>query len=271
MNYFGDSSFSSLVNTIGMRLVLIPAGSFMMGSPQTEPGRYDDEIYHKVTISKPFYISATVVTQSQWFKLIEKWPLRAKSELHELPIGDAYPIAWISWRVCAQFIQAINKREGTDKYRLPTEAEWEYACRAGTSTALANGDIEATPLYRSKGQAEAFSTNAVDYGDPNLDLMGWDYGNAENRVHRVAKKAPNKWGLYDMHGNVSEWCQDWYGDYPASEVVDPVGPGFGEKRVIRGGSYKAYARDCRSAARFWGWPNVFRGGPDNGLRLVRSV
>jgi len=142
--------------------------------------------------------------------------------------------------------------EGTNKYRLPTEAEWEYACRAGSTTAFANGGIsELECAY-----------------DPSLDAMGWYCGNSEQTTHPVQQKNPNAWGLYDMHGNVWEWCQDWFRNYPTGQVTDPKGPSSGEYPVLRGGSWNSYARYCRSADRD-------RDAPDSrydltGFRIARS-
>lgn len=246
-----------------------------MGSPENEPGRFDDEIYHKVTFTKPFYISVTVVTQGQWFKLMGRRPWRSYRELKSLTIreGDDYPAVYISWDGCDLFINKLNESEGVKKYRLPTEAEWEYACRAGSTTAFANGDITAAPIYGPNDSLEHRSTIATDYGDPNLDDMGWNWGNADLHMHRVAQKHTNKWGLYDMHGNVWEWCQDWFGDYPASAVIGPTGPRDGEWKVIRGGSFRHKVRICRSAHRDRAWPKGgFGSGDDDlGFRLVRTI
>lgn len=140
----------------------------------------------------------------------------------------------VSWDDCQEFISRLNQRERTRKYRLPTEAEWEYACRAGRTAAFANGAI-----------AESGCGH-----DPNLDKMGWYCANAWRKTHPVAQKKRNNWWLYDMHGNVWEWCQDWYGQYPKGAATDPKGARFGPKRVIRGGSYRNYAENCRSAYRF---------------------
>jgi formylglycine-generating enzyme required for sulfatase activity len=146
--------------------------------------------------------------------------------------GDNCPVEQVSWYDVQAFITELNKRgEGT--YRLPTEAEWEYAARAGSTTAFANGGI---------------SVLECSY-DPNLDAMGWYCGNSGSKTHPAAQKLPNAWGLYDMHGNVWEWCQDWYGIYPSGAVLDPTGPSSGANRVIRGGSWYHYARSCRSAFR----------------------
>jgi formylglycine-generating enzyme required for sulfatase activity len=139
-------------------------------------------------------------------------------------------------------------------YRLPTEAEWEYACRAGSTTAFANGaitSIDCAPL------------------DPNLDLMGWYCGNANDGAHPVAQKLPNAWGLYDMHGNEWEWCNDWFGTYGGT-VTDPVGPGAGDFRVIRGGNWDWHAQNCRSASRYGSYPYNENNFPF-GFRPVRSA
>jgi len=126
MTSFTPPSFSSLVNSIGMKFVLLPSGSFMMGSPENEPGRYDDEIYHKVTLTKPFYISTTVVTQGQWFKLMGRRPWLGYRGLKSETVkeGDDYPAVYISWDACSLFIKRLNESEDVNKYRLPTEAEW---------------------------------------------------------------------------------------------------------------------------------------------------
>ncbi len=147
----------------------------------------------------------------------------------------------------------MNQRgEGT--YRLPTEAEWEYAARAGSTTAFPNGGITMTD-------------NSCDY-DPNLDAIGWYCGNSDRETHPVAQKQANAWGLFDMSGNIREWIQDWYGDYPIGSVTDPTGPSTGSSRVLRGGSWNDHAWICRSAYRYWI-------SPDNrifslGFRLASS-
>ncbi len=141
--------------------------------------------------------------------------------------------------------------EGGSKYRLPTEAEWEYACRAGSTTAFANGGI-----------------SELECGhDSNLDSMGWYCGHANNKTHPVGRKKPNAWGLHNMHGNVKEWCQDWYGKYPPSRGTDPTGPLSSSNRVARGGAWSRDASGCRSADRL-DYPQDSRSG-DIGFRLVR--
>ena len=237
----------SFINSLGMKFVLIPAGAFVMGSPSSELGRFDNEIQHQVTISRPFYIQTTEVTQGQWKAIMGYNPSYFKD------CGDDCPVEYMTWDELQSFIRRLNAKEGTNKYRLPTEAEWEYACRAGSRTALANGGI-----------IEEFCGH-----DPNLDAMGWYCGNSGDRTHRVAQKQPNAWGLYDMHGNVYEWCQDWFDeDYPTGSVIDPAGPPSGSWRVERGGHWGASACLCRSAYRHWMDPEVSANGL--GFRLART-
>jgi formylglycine-generating enzyme required for sulfatase activity len=165
-------------NSIGMKLVLIPAGEFMMGSPETEKDRSPDESpQHKVRISKPFYMGAMEMTQAQWKAVMEENnPSNFK--------GDDLPVEKVSWEDCQEFLKKLSAKEGKT-YRLPTEAEWEYACRAGTTTRFNAGD-----------------------DDKALDSVGWHEGNSESKTHPVGQKKPNAWGLYDMLGNVEEWCED---------------------------------------------------------------
>jgi len=271
MNSFEPPPFSSLVNSIGMKFVLLPPGSFMMGSPENEPGRDDDEEYHRVTLTKPFYMGVTVVTQKQWFSLMGKRPWGGSDGLTGVPDGDKYPAVLMPWKACMTFIQKLNETEKTNKYGLPREAEWEYACRAGSITAFGNGDIETGPVYGPNDGVTRYSTSPVEYDDTNLDLMAWNWGNAEGRLHRVGQKNPNNWGIGDMHGNVWEWCLDWYGGYPLGALIDPVGPKAGEKKVARGGSYRCYASACRSARQYWAWPNTSSGSEQLGIRLVRMI
>ncbi len=234
-----------IFNSLGMSFIYIPPGSFMMGSPEHEPGRNSDETQHEVTLTKAFYIQTTPVTQGQWKALMGNNP---SSFINR---GDDCPVEQVSWRDCQEFIKRLSALgEGT--YRLPTEAEWEYACRAGSPEAFVNGEI--VSLF-------------CDF-DPNLDLMGWYCGNSDRHTHPVAQKHPNAWGLYDMHGNVLEWCQDWYGDYPLSTEPDPLGPKSGSGRVIRGGSWFSSAKNCRAAFRFISPPNSR--SPLLGFRLVRE-
>jgi len=220
------------VNSLGMAFVLIPAGVFVMGSPEYEPGRYDDEIQHEVTITQSFYFQVTLVTQGQWRAVMGTNPASFQDR------GEDCPVEQVSWYESQEFIRRINgRREGI--YRLPTEAEWEYAARAGSTTAFANGEI--TSLF-------------CDH-DANLDDMGWYCGNSRWDTHPVGLKTPNAWGLYDMHGNVYEWCQDWYGSYPASPLSDTAGPASGHRKVMRGGSWFSSAKTCRLATRLHISPN----------------
>ncbi|MGZ6223436.1 MAG: formylglycine-generating enzyme family protein [Syntrophales bacterium] len=234
-------------NSIGMKFVLIPAGTFMMGSPAGEFGRRDEENRHEVTISKSFYMQTTAVTQGQWQKVMLSNPSNFKN------CGDDCPVESISWYDIQNFIRKLNRQEGTDKYRLPMEAEWEYAARAGTITPFHTGDC--------------LSTDQANYNGEH-PLSGCPKGEYRQKTVRVGSFAPNAWGLYDMHANVWEWVQDWYGPYPSSSVIDPTGPSSGSRRVIRGGSWYNYAYYCRSA--FRGFNNPDAGVSYVGFRLVRT-
>lgn len=239
----------SVTNSLGMTFNLIPAGTFMMGSPEGEPGRRGNENQHQVTLTRPFYMQTTEVTQGQWKALMGRNPSRYPD------CGDDCPVERVSWHYVQEFIAELNKLgEGT--YRLPTEAEWEYAARAGSTTAFANGDI----------------TEIGSKHDPNLDAMGWYAYNSGGRTHRVAQKQPNAWGLYDMHGNVWEWVQDgakYYENYPSGSVTDPEGTSTGPLRVLRGGSCFDGARSCRSANRHFDVPES-RPNFGLGFRLLRT-
>ncbi len=203
------------VNSIGMKLAYIPAGTFYMGSPPDEKGRQDDEFQHRVKLTRPFRIGVTEVTQAQWNAVMGS----ARSYLK----GDNLPVDKMSWKDAVTFCEKLSEKEGKT-YRLPTEAEWEYACRAGAAGRFA--------------------------GTGKLDDMGWYEANSEGQTQPVATKKPNAWGLYDMHGNVSEWCSDYYSpDYPEVMVTDPAGPTEGKYRVVRGGSWGYFLRSSRCAAR----------------------
>ncbi|MBF0101931.1 MAG: DUF4214 domain-containing protein [Desulfobacterales bacterium] len=220
----------SFTNSLGMTFVRIPAGTFMMGSPTDELGRYTTETQHQVTLTKDYYMMTTEVTQGQWKAVMGSNPSYFAS------CGDNCPVEQVSWNDIQAFITALNALDGTRQYQLPTEAQWEYAARAESTTAFANGAI----------------TNV--YADPNLDIMGWYYYNSGDTTHSVAQKQVNAWGLYDMHGNVWEWCSDWNGNYPTSAVIDPTGPTSGSYRVRRGGSWNNYALSCRSAVSYYNDP-----------------
>ena len=217
----------TFTNSNGMKFIYISPGSFVMGSPDDEKGRYDNETQHKVKLTQGFFLATTEVTQGQWAAVMGNNPSNFKE------CGDECPVDQISWDDVQLFIQRLNLLEGTKKYRLPTEAEWEYACRAGNNEAFASGGITELECNR----------------DINLDAVAWFCGNSDNTTHRVAQKKPNALGLYDMHGNVSELCEDWYAEYPSDQIIDPQGSASGTYRTIRGGGWDAYARHCRSACR----------------------
>jgi len=218
----------TLTNSIGMKLKLIPAGEFQMGSPANEEDREDDEHHHRVRITKPFYLGVYEVTQGQWEAVMETRPWSDKGYVKE---GPDYAASYVSWDAAREFCELLSKREGKT-YRLPTEAEWEYSCRGGTTTAYHFGN-NASRL----GEYAWYEVNASDVD--------------EQYSHRVGQKKANPFGLHDMHGNVWEWCQDWYesGYYKASPVDDPTGPSTASYRVFRGGSWFSFAGLCRSAFR----------------------
>jgi formylglycine-generating enzyme required for sulfatase activity len=225
-------------NSLGMEFVYISPGNFMMGF---------DGKQHRVTLTRGYYMQTTEVTQGQWERVMGTRPWSGKDYVRE---NSNNPTVYISWNDCWEFINRLNQKEGTNKYRLPTEAEWEYACRAGSSTRFCFGDSDS-----QLGNYAWFRKNAHDVGD--------------KYAHGVGTKRPNAWGLYDMHGNVWEWCQDWYGSYPSGSVTDPTGPTSGSVRVIRGGAWNGHARDCRSANR----PRIPPGNRLNilGFRLAFSA
>ena len=233
-------------NALGMRFVLIPAGTFRMGS---EKGGGNENPVHRVRISKPFYLGVHVVTQGQWSRVMGTQPWKEKEYVQE---GEDYPAVYVSWEDAQAFIKKLNAGDDESRYRLPREAEWEYACRAESTTEYCFGD-------------DALTLKAYAWYDENA----WDVG--EQYAHRVVQKRPNAWGLYDMHGNVWEWVADRYGSdyYKGSPEVDPQGPETGSFRVCRGGGWYGTAGYARSASRSLGAPDyrVF----DLGFRLVRMA
>lgn len=219
-----------LENSVGMILVPIPSGEFPMGTPMPKnkkPGPLKPELpQHRVTISKPFYISAYEVTQGQYEAVMGERPWDGQP-LTET--GPHFAASYISWEKAVAFCEQLSKQEGKT-YRLPTEAEWEYACRAGSTTHFCFGDDEA-----------------------RLEEYAWYGKNSDEVTHAVGGKKANEWGLHDMHGNVWEWCADWYGTYLNKAVNDPQGPNKGV-RVLRGGSWARPAELCRSAYRGYAHP-----------------
>lgn len=240
-----------LSRKIGVRVadapfVYIPPGTFIMGSPEHEPGRRSDETQHEVTLTRGYFIQTTPVTQEQWKEVMGDNP---SSILQE---EGGCPVEGVSLNDCLEFLWRLNNKSNYP-YRLPTEAEWEYACRAGAGTSFFNGEITGKFSWRS---------------DPCLDAIGWYCGNSGKKTHPVAEKQPNAWGLFDMHGNVCEWCNDQYGEYSTVPQFDPQGLTLGRGCVARGGSWLSESRDCRAASRFCYSPN-FRSN-FVGFRLVRE-
>ncbi len=268
-------------NSLGMTFHLVHAGTFMMGSPDgtggingavAEPGRDPNETLHEVTLTQDFYMQTTEVTQGQWEEVMGSLPSEIASNTYGE--GDNFPVYYITWYDCAVFCNRLSEDEGltpcyysdsshttpfdgtphvtsgtvyidedANGYRLPTEAQWEYAARAGSSTAFANGEI----------------TVMAGGNDPVLDLIGWylNHISFTDASHEVAHLIPNDWGLYDMHGNVYEWVRDWYDDYPTGSVIDPVGPEAGSDRVWRGGGWMFEAEYCRAAFRDYMAPDWY--------------
>jgi formylglycine-generating enzyme required for sulfatase activity len=205
-------------------MVLIPAGEFVMGLSDSDNSDGNDEMLpHRVRITKPFCLGKYLVTQQQWEAVMGGNPSHFK--------GPNNPLEQVNWDDCQQFLEKINAKIGTQggKFVLPSEAQWEYACRAGSATRYCFGDDES-----------------------DLEKYAWYNANSGGKTHPVGGKAPNAWGLSGMHGNVWEWCADWYDEkyYANSPATDPGGPATGLFRAARGGSWLSPARRCRSADRF---------------------
>jgi formylglycine-generating enzyme required for sulfatase activity len=216
----------TFTNSIGMKFVWIPPGSFTMGSPKEEEGHCPNEIQHKVTLTKGIYMGIHLVTQEQWKEVMGDNPSDFRG-------NTSLPVDQVSWDDCQEFIKKLREKD-KKAYRLPTEAEWEYCCRGGTTTPFHFGKTISTD------QANYFGSGV--YGNGKV-------GAVRMRTTPVGRFPANAWGLHDMHGNLYQWCQDWYGDYPQQDVVDPQGPEKGEFRMLRGGCTASFPVDCRSAYR----------------------
>ena len=219
----GKEEITDLGKDVKLEMILIPAGKFVMGSPASEKGHRVNETQHEVTLTKPFYMGKYEVTQEQWDAVM----INNRSFYR----GPKLPVTSVSWENCQEFIKKLNAKT-SGGYRLPTEAEWEYSCRAGTTTAYSNGD-KITP-------------KDANYRDSKI-----------GEPVAVGSYKPNAFGLYDMHGNVWEWCEDWKVDYPKEAVIDPKGPEAGKNRVLRGGSFTGVGMHSRSANWFDNLPSTW--------------
>ena len=223
------------INSIGIKFAWIPPGTFMMGSPKEEKGREllqgANETHHQVKLTKGFYMGVHLVTQEQWQVVMGNNPSHFKGR-KDLPVES------VSWDDCQEFVKKLRKRDNKP-YRLPSEAEWEFCCRAGTTTPFYFGATISTDLANYDGRCA--------YGDGKKGMY-------REKTTPVGSFPSNAWGLYDMHGNLFQWCQDWIEDYPQNDVVDPQGPKEGQGRVFRGGSWGSSPQDCHSAFRLGNVP-----------------
>jgi formylglycine-generating enzyme required for sulfatase activity len=278
----GKEMALDLGNNVTMKLVRIPAGKFLMGSPETEKDRDADEVQHEVTISKPFYMGITHVTVNQFAAFVkdsgyktdaerEGWSLGvdiSKGELQKKRIPGAswrnpsfeqtgdHPVVQVSWDDARMFCEWLSKRSGRNVC-LPTEAQWEYACRAGTRTACFWGDNPDDGKGWANGPDQSLS-KTLTHPPTGLTFFTWDDGYVFTSP--VGRFKPNAFGLYDMIGNVTQWCSDWHEEYKTVAVTDPTGAATGRDHILRGGAWYGNPAACRSA---------IRGLGDVSLRSVR--
>lgn len=221
--------YRAVVDDVRTNLIFIPPGTFRMGSPTNEEGRLPNEgPQTDVILTRGFYLATLKVTQRDYQRVTKAYPSVFTGDFDR-------PVETVSWEDATNYCALLTAQERAAgriplgaAYRLPTEAEWEYACRAGTSTRFSYGD---------------------DPGYTNLVYYAWYLANSAHTTHVVGEKLPNPWGLYDIHGGLWEWCYDWYGPYPGGTAVDPQGPSTGRYRVFRGGSWGCQGARCRSAVR----------------------
>ncbi len=233
-----ESKKHFVVNGVSFNMIKVEGGTFTMGATSEMENPWDEEKpAHKVTITNDYYIGETQVTQALWKAVMESNTSRFE--------GNNLPVERVSWNDCQNFIEKLNTLTG-EHFRLPTEAEWEFAARGG-----------------NKSKHYQYS------GSNNLDDVAWYFGNSGSKTHLVATKQANELGIYDMSGNVWEWCQDWFGDYKSSAQTNPTGPSSGSFRVFRGGRWGSEARSCRSSHRNNGIPDF--GYNNLGLRLTCST
>lgn len=232
----------------GMEFRLIPAGSFMMGSPPNEAGREPQESHRRVQLPRAFYLGKFEVTQGQWKQLMGANPS------HFSDCGERCPVERVNWHQVQEFIARLNKLSAGEKFRLPSEAEWEYACRAGTITPFNTGNT--------------LNTEQANYNG-DYPYAGQPLGSNRERTLPVGSFAPNAWGLFDLHGNVWEWCEDWYCPEVKVESVNSTDSCQTGLKVIRGGSWAFNAQSARSALRYTHRPQDL--GYSLGFRLVREV
>ncbi|MCL2304863.1 MAG: formylglycine-generating enzyme family protein [Planctomycetaceae bacterium] len=250
-----------MINGVEYAFRWCPPGTFMMGSPENEAKRSDDEKQHQVTLSRGFWMLETQVTQEMWESVMDDNPSHFGPRI-PVEQGAKHPVEQVSWNDCKDYIQKLNDLGVVPKgfkFSLPTETQWEYACRAGTTTPFHFGSVLNGDAANCLG-LRPYGTTAI--------------GKFLGKTSEVRSYSPNAYGLYDMHGNVWEWCDDWYGDYPNGAVTDPIGtsPGSfrgqaGPYRVLRGGGWNNGAEICRSARRFRGVPSVGPGSNYCGVRL----
>ena len=227
-----ETKIIELVQGINLEMILVLGGSFEMGSPKNEKNRFDDEKIHDVTLTKSFYMGKHQITQDVWEMVMANNPSQT--------LGKNFPVTDISWNDCKNFIAKFNYLT-KENCRLPTESEWEFACKAETNWAYSFGD-NITP-------------NDANYA-----------GSKTSKIMPIGQYSPNNFGLYDMHGNVWEWCEDWFGDYPKKSSTNPKGIAEGTYRVLRGGSFDYNEMYARSSARNFNFP--FDRTNDYGFRLA---